>query len=54
MYDGPERLELGDAIFFRHSKAGELCEHFNTLRLVSDGKIVDEVLTYRGEGQQFL
>ena len=53
-YQGEERLGLGDPIFMRHSKAGELCEHFNTLLLVADGAIVDEVPTYRGEGQAFL
>lgn len=53
-YIGSERLHLGDPIFMRHAKAGELCEHFNTLLLVSDGEIVDEVTTYRGDGQAFL
>jgi D-serine deaminase-like pyridoxal phosphate-dependent protein len=49
-YDGPESLALGDPIFLRHAKAGELCEHFNTLLLIADGRIVDEVPTYRGAG----
>lgn len=53
-YSGPEVLELGDPILMRHSKAGELCERFNSLLLISNGKVVDEVLTYRGEGQCFL
>ena len=53
-YRGGERLALGDPIFMRHSKAGELCEHFNTLLLVADRAVVDEVPTYRGEGQAFL
>ncbi len=53
-YAGPTPLNLGDPIFMRHSKAGELCEHFNRLLLVSNGQIVDEVPTYRGEGQAFL
>jgi hypothetical protein len=38
----------------RHSKAGELCERFNALLLVSDGAIIGEAPTYRGEGQAFL
>lgn len=54
IYNGPERLSLGDPIFLRHSKAGELCERFNSLYLIKDGKIVDEVPTYRGEGCSFL
>jgi D-serine deaminase-like pyridoxal phosphate-dependent protein len=48
------RLRVGDRVYFRHAKAGELCERFNSLLLVSDGKIVDEVPTYRGEGKAFL
>ena len=51
---GPEQLGLGSPLFFRHAKAGELCEHFNSLLLVSGGRVVREVLTYRGEGQCFL
>lgn len=54
LYNGPEKLALGDPIFLRHSKAGELCERFNTLFLVSDGQIVDQVPTYRGDGHSFL
>jgi len=54
VYRGPETLALGDPIFLRHSKAGELCERFNTLNLISQGQIVDEVPTYRGEGKNFL
>lgn len=53
-YSGPETLGLGDPILMRHSKAGELCERFNTVLLISDGKIIDEVPTYRGLGQCFL
>lgn len=47
-------LDLGDPVFMRHSKAGELCERFNTVLLVSEGKIVEEIPTYRGEGKCFL
>ncbi|HEX2914933.1 MAG TPA: amino acid deaminase/aldolase [Chloroflexia bacterium] len=53
-YNGPEQLNLGDPIFMRHSKAGELCERFNSLYLISQGQIVDTVPTYRGEGYCFL
>ncbi len=49
-----EHLQIGDPIFFRHAKAGELCERFNSLLLVSGGKIVGNAQTYRGEGQCFL
>ncbi|HET9449634.1 MAG TPA: alanine racemase, partial [Aggregicoccus sp.] len=54
LYAGPEPLALGSPVLFRHAKAGELCEHFATLLLVSQGRVVDEVPTYRGEGQCFL
>jgi D-serine deaminase-like pyridoxal phosphate-dependent protein len=47
-------LRLGDRVYFRHAKAGELCERFETLLLVSGDRIVDEVPTYRGEGKTFL
>jgi len=54
IYKGKEKLKLGNPIFMRHAKAGELCERFNSLLLVADGKIVEEVKTYRGEGNCFL
>lgn len=53
-YAGKEPLNIGDVILFRHSKAGEICERFNELYLISNGKIVDTVPTYRGEGKCFL
>lgn len=53
-YQGPETLNYGDPVFMRHAKAGELCERFNTLLLVSGGQVVDEVPTYRGQGHCFL
>lgn len=53
-YKGPEKLVLGDPIFLRHCKAGELCEHFQELQLIQAGQIVEAVPTYRGEGQCFL
>jgi D-serine deaminase-like pyridoxal phosphate-dependent protein len=53
-YNGPEELELGDPIFMRHSKAGELCERFTRLYYISNGSIVGETTTYRGDGLCFL
>jgi D-serine deaminase-like pyridoxal phosphate-dependent protein len=47
-------LALGDRVWFRHAKAGELCERFASLHLVRGGDIVDQVPTYRGEGRAFL
>ncbi len=47
------RLEVGDPVWFRHGKAGEMCERFDTVLLVRDGEVVDRVPTYRGEGENF-
>jgi D-serine deaminase-like pyridoxal phosphate-dependent protein len=51
---GARDLSVGDRVFFRHAKAGELCERFNTLLLIEGDRVVDELLTYRGEGKAFL
>jgi len=48
------RLSIGDRVYLRHAKAGELCERFDLLHLVEGGAIVDVVPTYRGEGMAFL
>jgi D-serine deaminase-like pyridoxal phosphate-dependent protein len=47
-------LRVGDNVYFRHAKAGELCERFDRLYLVEGARIVDEVPTYRGESRTFL
>ena len=47
-------MRVGDRVYFRHAKAGELCEHFDSLLLLEGGRVVDEVPTYRGEGKLFL
>ncbi|MFY1705566.1 alanine racemase [Micromonospora sp. WMMA1923] len=47
-------LRLGDRVWFRHAKAGELCERVNELHLVADDTVVATVPTYRGEGRAFL
>jgi D-serine deaminase-like pyridoxal phosphate-dependent protein len=51
---GTRRLRVGDRIYMRHAKAGELCERFGSLYLVEGDRIVDEVETYRGAGKAFL
>ena len=51
---GAERLRVGDRVYLRHAKAGELCERFDSLYLVEGGAIVDQVPTYRGAGHTFL
>jgi D-serine deaminase-like pyridoxal phosphate-dependent protein len=47
-------LGIGDRVYLRHAKAGELCERFDTLHLVQGEQIVAEIPTYRGEGKAFL
>jgi D-serine deaminase-like pyridoxal phosphate-dependent protein len=47
-------LAVGDNVYLRHAKAGELLERFASVHLMSRGEIVDEVPSYRGEGQCFL
>ncbi|MEU7431721.1 amino acid deaminase/aldolase [Streptomyces sioyaensis] len=47
-------LRIGDKVWFRHAKAGELCERFDELHLIEGDRVVDTVPTYRGEGRTFL
>ncbi|MEU4401181.1 amino acid deaminase/aldolase [Micromonospora orduensis] len=47
-------LNIGDRVWFRHAKAGELCERVNELHLIEGDAVVATVPTYRGEGQAFL
>ncbi|HEY2550439.1 MAG TPA: alanine racemase [Streptosporangiaceae bacterium] len=46
-------LRIGDRAWFRHAKAGELCERFNELYLVEGDSLAGAALTYRGEGKAF-
>jgi len=48
------RLSVGDRVWLRHTKAGELSEHLNSFALVSAGELIGELPTYRGEGKAFL
>jgi len=47
-------LLIGDKVWFRHAKAGELCERFDVLHLVEGDAVTASVPTYRGEGHTFL
>lgn len=54
---GARGLQLGDRVWFRHAKAGELSERVNELHLVDGTENGDQVTvapTYRGEGHAFL
>jgi D-serine deaminase-like pyridoxal phosphate-dependent protein len=49
-----DQLQIGDRVWFRHAKAGELCEHVEELHCVQDDRIISAALTYRGERHAFL
>ena len=46
-------LRIGDRVWFRHAKAGELLERFDQLQVVDGAAIVRTVPSYRGEGKNF-
>jgi D-serine deaminase-like pyridoxal phosphate-dependent protein len=50
---GAAALEIGDRVWFRHAKAGELCERFEVIHVVRGGAVTESVPTYRGEGSNF-
>ncbi|MFE3101794.1 amino acid deaminase/aldolase [Nocardia tengchongensis] len=50
---GADGLRIGDRVWFRHAKAGELCERFNEVHLVDADGGRTTVPTYRGEGHNF-
>jgi D-serine deaminase-like pyridoxal phosphate-dependent protein len=49
-----DRLRIGDRVWLRHAKAGELCERFNELHLIEGSSVVATAPIYRGEGKSFL
>ena len=46
-------LSIGDGVFFRHAKAGELAERFARYLLVRGEQLEGSIETYRGEGRCF-
>jgi D-serine deaminase-like pyridoxal phosphate-dependent protein len=46
-------LGVGDRVWFRHAKAGELCEHVNELHTLAGETLTGTVRTYHGEGRTF-
>jgi D-serine deaminase-like pyridoxal phosphate-dependent protein len=50
---GTAGLRIGDRVWFRHAKAGELCEHVDVLHALAGDTLVDAYPTYRGEGRAF-
>ncbi len=52
--DAAMMLGVGDRVWLRHTKAGELSEHVDEFLLVEDGSVVGRLPTYRGQGKVFL
>ena len=50
---GTRQLRIGDHVFFRHAKAGELAEHLDFFHIVADGQLIETWETYRGLGWNF-
>ncbi len=46
-------LSIGDLVWFRHAKSGELFEHATEVHLVRGNRITESVPTYRGVGHAF-
>lgn len=51
---GAAALEVGDRVWFRHAKAGEVCERVGELHLVQGDSVIGSTPTYRGEGRVFV
>lgn len=47
-------LRIGDKVWFRHAKSGEICEHVDALEMLDGGQRVGAAPTYRGEGKAFI
>ncbi len=52
--DAARALAIGDRVWFRHAKSGELAERVDRYHLVAGEERVAELPTYRGEGKAFL
>jgi D-serine deaminase-like pyridoxal phosphate-dependent protein len=50
---GTVSLHIGDRVWFRHAKAGEICEHVNELHTLAGDRLTGVLPTYRGEGKVF-
>jgi D-serine deaminase-like pyridoxal phosphate-dependent protein len=51
--DAARELRIGDRVVMRYAKAGEMCERFDEIALVSADGTTRRVPTYRGEGKNF-
>ncbi|MBC6449251.1 amino acid deaminase/aldolase [Actinokineospora xionganensis] len=48
-----DSLQVGDRVWMRHAKAGELAERFSEYHVLDGDKLTTTVPTYRGESQSF-
>ena len=51
--DAADSLRVGDRVWLRHAKGGELAERFTEYHLIGGNTEPDSVPTYRGEGRCF-
>ncbi|MFZ2240000.1 MAG: amino acid deaminase/aldolase, partial [Gordonia amarae] len=56
---GAGGLTVGDRVWFRHTKSGEICERVNEVVVIArdaggSARVVDRLPSYRGEGKCFL
>ncbi|AXT86031.1 alanine racemase [Aeromicrobium sp. A1-2] len=51
--DAARALSIGDRVVMRHAKAGEMCERFDEVVIVTAGGGATRIPTYRGEGKNF-
>ncbi|GLC89211.1 amino acid deaminase/aldolase [Lysinibacillus piscis] len=49
-----KQVQVGDTLYFRHAKAGELCERFQVLHAIRGNHYAGCLTTYRGDHQCFL
>jgi D-serine deaminase-like pyridoxal phosphate-dependent protein len=47
---GAHLLQIGDWVWFRHAKSGELAEHTNRVHLLAGEEVAETVPSYRGLG----
>jgi D-serine deaminase-like pyridoxal phosphate-dependent protein len=48
-----DALRVGDRVWLRHTKAGELAERFPEYHVIEGDRVTGAVPTYRGEGRSF-
>lgn len=52
--DAARSLHIGDRVWLRHTKAGEISEHLDAFVVVEGGRALGTIPTYRGERKVFL